>query len=112
MKTGVNRKPGDPNYDLFRLALKSTALRLYPNYVNCDVSMQKDWVAYDRKNKKDVIDSLNQEEKDKLIQQLKLNPELKELLMLDEDLNVQQEEAPYEIMSTMGKCKCSSCKTF
>lgn len=35
---GVNRKPGDPNYDLFRLALKSTALRLYPNYVNIDWS--------------------------------------------------------------------------
>lgn len=33
---GVNRAPGDPNYDLFRLALKSTALRLYPNYANCD----------------------------------------------------------------------------
>ncbi len=33
---GVNRAPGDPNYDLFRLALKSTALRLYPNYANVD----------------------------------------------------------------------------
>ena len=37
-KTGVNRKPGDPNYDLFKLALKSTAKRLYPNYANCDWS--------------------------------------------------------------------------
>lgn len=35
---GVNRKPGDPNYDLFRLALKSTSLRLYPNYANVDWS--------------------------------------------------------------------------
>ena len=35
---GVNRKPGDPNYDLFQLALKSTSLRLYPNYVNVDWS--------------------------------------------------------------------------
>ena len=35
---GVNRKPEDPNYDLFRLALKSTALRLYPNYANVDWS--------------------------------------------------------------------------
>ena len=32
----VNRKPGDPNYDLFRLALRSTAQRLYPNYANVD----------------------------------------------------------------------------
>ena len=35
---GVNRKPGDPNYDLFRLALSSTAQRLYPNYANVDWS--------------------------------------------------------------------------
>lgn len=35
---GVNRKPGDPNYDLFRLALQSTSTRLYPNYANCDWS--------------------------------------------------------------------------
>ena len=35
---GVNRHPEDPNYDLFRLALKSTALRLYPNYCNVDWS--------------------------------------------------------------------------
>lgn len=33
---GVNRKPGDPNYDLFQLALRSTAQRLYPNYANVD----------------------------------------------------------------------------
>ena len=36
---GINRKPGDPNYDLFQLALKSTAQRLYPNYVNVDWSV-------------------------------------------------------------------------
>ena len=35
---GVNRKPGDPNYDLFRLALKCTSMRIYPNYANVDWS--------------------------------------------------------------------------
>lgn len=35
---GVNRVPQDPNYDLYRLALRSTAQRLYPNYANCDWS--------------------------------------------------------------------------
>ena len=35
---GINREPGDPNYDLFRLALRSTAQRLYPNYANVDWS--------------------------------------------------------------------------
>jgi ribonucleoside-triphosphate reductase len=34
--TNVNRKKGDPNYDLFKLALKSTSQRLYPNYANVD----------------------------------------------------------------------------
>ena len=32
---GVNDK-GSPNYDLYRLALESTAKRIYPNYANCD----------------------------------------------------------------------------
>lgn len=38
MMKGVNRKPEDPNYDLYQLALKSTAQRLYPNYANVDWS--------------------------------------------------------------------------
>ena len=36
--SGVNKEPGTPNYDLFRLALESTAKRLYPNYANVDWS--------------------------------------------------------------------------
>ena len=35
---GVNDKPGTPNYDMYRLALESTARRLYPNYANVDWS--------------------------------------------------------------------------
>ena len=46
---GVNRKPGDPNYDLFRLALKSTAQRLYPNYVNVDWSVNAGYDVNDPK---------------------------------------------------------------
>lgn len=42
---GVNRKQGDPNYDLFQLALESTAKRLYPNYANVDWSGN---AGYDR----------------------------------------------------------------
>ena len=41
----MNRKQGDPNYDLFKLALKSTSLRLYPNYANVDWSGNN---GYDR----------------------------------------------------------------
>lgn len=35
---GINRKPGDPNYDLFQLALRSSAQRDYPNYANINWS--------------------------------------------------------------------------
>ena len=35
---GLNDKPGTPNYDLYKLALESTALRLYSNYANCNWS--------------------------------------------------------------------------
>ena len=44
---GVNRAPGDPNYDMFQLALKSTATRLYPNYANVDWSGN---AGYDRED--------------------------------------------------------------
>lgn len=36
-KKGINDK-GSKNYDLYKLAIKSTSKRLYPNYVNCDWS--------------------------------------------------------------------------
>jgi len=42
---GVNDKPGTPNYDLYKLALESTAKRLYPNYANVDWSGN---AGYDR----------------------------------------------------------------
>ena len=41
----VNQRPGDPNYDLFQKALRSTAQRLYPNYANVDWSGN---AGYDR----------------------------------------------------------------
>jgi ribonucleoside-triphosphate reductase len=46
---GVNRKEGDPNYDLFKLALESTARRLYPNYANVDWSTNKGYDPADPK---------------------------------------------------------------
>ena len=44
---GVNKEPNTPNYDLYRLALRSTAQRLYPNYANVDWSGN---AGYDRDN--------------------------------------------------------------
>ncbi len=52
---GVNRAPGDPNYDLFRLALKSTSKRLYPNYCNCDWSGN---AGYDRNDPKTYFSTM------------------------------------------------------
>ena len=52
---GVNRKPGDPNYDLFRLALRSTAQRLYPNYANVDWSGNE---GYDKNDPKTYFSTM------------------------------------------------------
>ncbi|MFT8872363.1 MAG: anaerobic ribonucleoside-triphosphate reductase [Sporolactobacillus sp.] len=38
---GINDRPGTPNYDLFQLALKCSALRMFPNYANCTASYFK-----------------------------------------------------------------------
>lgn len=52
---GINRKKGDPNYDLFQLALKSTAQRLYPNYANVDWSGNK---GYDKNDPKTYFSTM------------------------------------------------------
>lgn len=36
LKNGIDMDPGDPNYDIFELACKVSAKRLYPNFVNLD----------------------------------------------------------------------------
>ena len=52
---GVNDKPGTPNYDLYRLALQSTAKRLYPNYANVDWSNN---AGYDRNDPKTYFSTM------------------------------------------------------
>ncbi len=52
---GINRKPGEPNYDLYQLALKSTAQRLYPNYVNVDWSTNE---GYDRNDPNTYVSTM------------------------------------------------------
>lgn len=54
---GVNRAPGDPNYDLFKLALKSTSLRLYPNYANVDWSGN---AGYDRNDPRTYFSTMGE----------------------------------------------------
>ena len=79
----INGKPGTPNYDLYKLALKSTAQRLYPNYVNIDWKNQQDWIENDRKQKQEFIDSLSKEDYEKLIERIENNPELSNILNIE-----------------------------
>ena len=52
---GVNREEGEPNYDLFQLALRSTAQRLYPNYANVDWSVN---AGYDRNDPRTYVSTM------------------------------------------------------
>ena len=79
---GINRKPGDPNYDLFQLSLKCTAKRLYPNYANCNWSNDGTSEASE-KEKQEIIDSLTELQRRKLIDAIKNNPKLADDLGLE-----------------------------
>ena len=105
MKDGINKKDSDPNYDLFRLALKCTSMRLYPNYANGDWSAQKAWIAADRKMKQEVLDSLADQERSILVERITKEPEIGDkltLLIVDGKLVVDPREKPTEQFSTMG----------
>ena len=52
---GINRAPGDPNYDMYQLALKSTAKRIYPNYANIDWSGN---AGYDKNDPKTFFSTM------------------------------------------------------
>lgn len=104
-KKGINDKEGTPNYDLKRLALKSTSKRLYPNYANEDWSQQVSYIKSDRDLKNKVILSLDCDKYEKLKNIIKSNKEVAENLFLkvvDDKIVVNQEESPIEIFSTMG----------
>ena len=75
-KKGINNKPGTPNYDLKRLALKSTSMRIYPNYANADWSNNTNALLADRKQKQEYIDSLDVETYNKLIKAIEDNPDI------------------------------------
>ena len=79
---GVNRKPGDPNYDLFKLALKSTSKRLYPNYCSVDWSNSVAGDEYDFDVRTKYIESLSNEDYSRLIEKLLNHPELQTILGL------------------------------
>ncbi len=43
VKEGINFNPGDPNYDLFKLAIKVASRRLNPTFSFMDSSFNKEW---------------------------------------------------------------------
>ncbi len=43
VKEGINYNPGDPNYDIFKLAMKTSAKRLFPNFSFLDAPFNKEF---------------------------------------------------------------------
>ena len=110
LKDGVNSLPGDPNYDLKLMAIKSTVNRFYPNYFNCDWSVQVEGIKKDRELKRKVLSNLSLETKQKLIEIFKEHPEYAEKINLFVNeygiLSVSDKVQPTEEGGTMG------CRTY
>lgn len=83
IKKDVNLYPGTPNYDLYQLALQSTAKRLYPNYANCDWSVDQAGFKLDREFKENLINNLSEEDYQKLIIALEKHPDIAQALSLE-----------------------------
>lgn len=115
---GTKEHPG-PNYDLFRLALKSTVHRIYPNYANVDWSINLKGNEFDRAQKGEALQRLmNSGEAghkiyDDVAAWLEKNPDYQDYLSLtvyrnEHDKRIIKVEPAdkftrYEVMATMGK---------
>lgn len=116
---GSKKNPG-PNYDLFRLALKSTTQRDYPNYCNVDWSTNWKGNIFDREQKNRALKNLlnfSQSTYNTFAKWLSEHPDYEDYLSLEghydsvEDsweIKVKPAEkfTRYEVMSTMG------CRTY
>lgn len=114
----INGMPNTPNYPLFKKALYSCSKRIYPNFANCDWSLQTKGQKYDRDEKRAAIEMLKKDGKDLsklsdwLISHEKEANNLS-LIVKNSDINNSDilvadwnEQKPFEIMSTMG------CRTY
>lgn len=114
----INGRPGTPNYYLFKKALVSCSKRIYPNFANCQWSLQEKGQKYDREEKKQALSLLIKQDKEngtnnyeKLKQYLTSHSDISNNLSLyieDNNINVSDwnDQKPFEIMSTMG------CRTY
>lgn len=107
--TEINGKPGTPNYDIFLKALRCTAKRFYPNYVNAQWSVDTAGRMKDVEHKRACLAKLSKEKMTKLATWVKENKnEARHYKMILNGDVVEIDETiidPVEIMSTMGKCK-------
>ena len=105
LKDGVNTKPGDRNFDLFELAIRSSAKRMYPNYVNCDWSVQKAAFEKSQALKKKALDSIASEEFKMKVASLPWAIQDKLGFHFDKEeavFKMNDYEQPFEASSTMG----------
>ena len=58
-------------------------MRIYPNYVNTEWSIDKEGLERDRKFKEDLINSLSETDYNKLIEALEKNPQIAKKLSLE-----------------------------
>ncbi len=120
----INLYKNTPNYDLFKLALKSTSKRFYPNYANNNWTVNDAAITYDRNLKRQVLADIKQNDNEYYIRLAHIlchNPDLAEELRLDVniysngiigfpeadfDISPKERVYPDEEMSTMG------CRTY
>ncbi len=106
----LNGYPGTPNYDLFRKALYCTSRRFYPNYCNCNWSVNLDGIKKDIEHKKECLSKLDNDQMKLLAKWVKNNvEEAKKYKMVLNKNKVEIDPTlinPVEITSTMG------CRTF
>jgi ribonucleoside-triphosphate reductase len=105
----INGKPGTPNYDLYKKSLICTAKRFYPNYCNANWSTNVAMVKKDREIKRNVLETLDDEKYNTLLQWIIKNPNDAKIISLThknrKTIEVIDDPNPFEINSTMGKCK-------
>lgn len=104
-RESLNMDPASPLYSEFRKALESTSRRLYPNYVNLDWSVQQAGIRKDRMFKRSVLDSLTEDETERLKSVILDDPVQGDRLGLrieNDEVKVVQQEYPVELNSTMG----------
>ena len=82
----INLYKGTPNYKLFKLAIKSTSKRFYPNYANNNWSVNEAAIKYDIDLKNRVLADIKENHRDyfdRLVNVFKANIDLMHELRLE-----------------------------